>query len=178
MPEHCDRVLAAADRSALLSSSSSSSISSSSVLPGGFNWKCIYCRARGWSERRRLCSLWRCGWGEGCRVWLQLSTTNSPTQSVSLLSMFFGGSLVYCSLTYSCLLTPLYLLGFSLRSLLSFLASCLSYSLSLIFRSWLGMYKVYLNANCASRLDRNYEVTIIICWILKSFFYLQYLVFK
>lgn len=80
--------------------------------------------------------------------------------------MFFGGSLVYCSLTCFCLLTPLCLLVFSLRSLLSFLASCLSYSLSLLFvPDWACIKCVQM----CHRLDINDQVPIIICWIFKSF---------
>lgn len=134
VPGHRDRVLAAADRSAPLSSSSSSSISSSSVFPSGFNWKCIYCRARGWSgekEAMQFMKMWL-RWGLQGLAPLQHHQL-AHTVSFSPLSMFFGGSLVYCSLTCFCLLTPLCLLVFSLRSLLSFLASCLSYSLSLLF---------------------------------------------
>ena len=134
VPGHCDGALAAADRSAPLSSS----ISSSSAFPSGFNCKCIFCRARGWSgekEAVQLMKMWL-RWGLQALAPLQHHQLAHALSSFSLY--VFGGSLVYCSLTYFCLPTSLCLLVFSLRSRLSFLASYLFYSLSL-FRSWLDM---------------------------------------
>lgn len=154
---HCDGVLAAADRGAPLSSSSS--ISSSSAFPSGFNWKCIYCRARGWSgekEAAQLLKMWL-RWGLQGLAPLQHHQL-AHTVSFSSLYVFWWLPCVLLPHTEFCFLTLLCLLVFSLRSRLSFLASCLFYSLSLFFvLDWTCIW-FYSNANGASQFNGSYEV--------------------
>lgn len=75
----------------------------------------------------RRCSLWRCGWGEGRRVWLLFSTTNSPTQFFFSLSVFWLLSLFTAPSRTSLSVCS----SFLAESCHSFLPSCLLYLLSL-----------------------------------------------
>lgn len=75
------------------------SSSSSFLLPSAFNWKCIYCRARGWtgeSEALQLMKMWL-RWGPQGLAPLQHHQLTHAVNFFSL-SLFFG-----CSL---CLLLP------------------------------------------------------------------------
>lgn len=87
--------------------------------------------------RGRRCSLWRCGWGEGRRVWLLFSTTNSLTQSIfSFPFLFFGPLSLFTALSRT---SPLSVCSSFLSALcLSFLPSCLFYLLSLFILSLIG----------------------------------------
>lgn len=68
------------------------SSSSSVLLPSAYNWKYIYCSARGQT------SPWRCEWGCGWGVWLLLST-HQLTYTLKVF-FFFQPAFVYLSLTY------------------------------------------------------------------------------
>lgn len=140
---HCDAVLAAADRSAPLSfSSSSSSIPSSSAIPSGFNWKCISCRARGWSgekEAAQLMKMWL-RWGLQGLAPLQHHQL-AHTVSFSSLYVFWRLPCVLLphillssnSSLFACLSSQIPPFIFGLLSLLFFVS---------LFCSWLDMHMV------------------------------------
>lgn len=106
------------------------------------------------------------------KMWLRLGPQGlallqhhqlTHTVNFSPLSLFFGCSLVYCSLTYFSLLTPSVCLSFLSESCLSFLPSCLFYSLSLfIVLDW-ACIRPISNANGAAWIDRSYVLPIAIC---------------
>lgn len=84
--------------------------------------------------RGRRCSLWRYGWGEGRRVWLLFSTTNSLTQS-----FFFSPSSFWL---FSLFTDPSHTPNFSLFARLFFQCLPVTFILLSLYRSWLGMYNV------------------------------------
>lgn len=79
------------------------------------------------------------------------------------LSLCFGCALVYCSLTYFYPSNSTLFASFLSGTRLSFLPSCLFYSLSVfIALDWACMGSIS-NANCAAWIDRSYVLPIAIC---------------
>lgn len=124
------------------------SSSSSFLFPSACNWKCIYCRARGWTGEREVLQLMKMWlrWGLqglaplqhhqltyaviffsvflflGCSLCLQLPHTLLPSNSPLILCVCLSFISVF------------FLLIFALLSLLSFVS---------FYGWWLGVYKVH-----------------------------------
>lgn len=119
------------------------------LFPTACNWKCIYCRARGWTGERealRLMKMWL-RWGPQGLAPLQ---HHQLTRTVNFfLFSFLAALFVYCSLTY---FSPLCLLVFSFSFLPFIFALLPLLSFVSFYRPWLGMYKVHFKCKWC-RLD-------------------------
>lgn len=119
-----------------------SSFSSFFLFPTACNWKCIYCRARGWTGERealQLMKMWL-RWGPQGLAPLQHHQLTHTVNFFFSLSLFWAALFVYCSLTY---FSPLCLLVFSFCIMPFIFALLPLLSFVSFYRPWLGMYEVH-----------------------------------
>lgn len=129
-----------------------SSSSSFFLFPCAFNWKCIYCRARGWTgerEAQQLMKMWL-RWGPRGLAPLQHHQLTHAVSFYLSLSVFLAALFVYCSLTYFSRLTPLCFLVFSFRNLAFHFCPPVSFILCLFIALDWACIRSISNANGAT----------------------------
>lgn len=151
----------------------SSSYSSFFLFPTACNWKCIYCRARGWTGERealQLMKMWL-RWGPQGLAPLQHHQLTHTVNFFFSLSLFRAALFVYCSLTY---FSPLCLLvfSFSIMPFIFALLPLLSFVSFYPVLDWACMRSIS-NANGAAWIDTSFVLPVAICskerWVFFRF---------